>query len=394
VASPRVAVVGAGAVGASTAFYLSRRGARVVLFDARGVAAGASGRSAGLVRVHHPFLADAALAIESYARLSRFEAEVGGPCGLVRTGFVRIVERRLEPVLRENVRLLQGMGAVCEVRDAARFSAVDPRLDLTDVHAVAYEPESGYADPYLTTTTYAEASGAELHVHCPVTGLEVATGTLTLNTADGEAGGFDAVVLALGADVNQLLISSGLDPVYAYRRDHAVVFVRWPREAAPHVAAIDGPNDVYLRSEGADLTLVGPSVVRNEDGLGALSGALTERAVAAIARRIPDLGEGTVQSGYVSWDTHTPDQHAIIDQLLPGVFCATGFSGSGFKLSPAVGAHLADWVVDRGPVPPPLAPYRADRFRRHAWIREPNGYGDRYFEREASAAPRRTAGRM
>ena len=52
-----VIVIGAGVQGASLAFHLARRGARVVVVERGSVAAGATGRSSGLVRMHYDLLA-------------------------------------------------------------------------------------------------------------------------------------------------------------------------------------------------------------------------------------------------------------------------------------------------------------------------------------------------
>ncbi len=53
-----VIVIGAGVQGASLAFHLARRGTRVVVVERGSVAAGATGRSSGLVRMHYDLLSD------------------------------------------------------------------------------------------------------------------------------------------------------------------------------------------------------------------------------------------------------------------------------------------------------------------------------------------------
>ena len=51
---PRTIVVGGGIVGLSAAYFLSRRGARVALFERERFGDGASGGNAGILALGHP----------------------------------------------------------------------------------------------------------------------------------------------------------------------------------------------------------------------------------------------------------------------------------------------------------------------------------------------------
>ena len=59
-------IIGAGVHGASLAFHLARRGVKVVLLEKKFVAAGATGRSSGLVRMHYDVKEDCELAWGSF----------------------------------------------------------------------------------------------------------------------------------------------------------------------------------------------------------------------------------------------------------------------------------------------------------------------------------------
>ena len=48
-----VLIIGGGVQGASLAFHLARRGVKVIVLEKTFVAAGATGRSSGLVRMHY-----------------------------------------------------------------------------------------------------------------------------------------------------------------------------------------------------------------------------------------------------------------------------------------------------------------------------------------------------
>src|SRR5947208_243564 len=81
-ASADVVIVGGGANGTSTAFHLTRLGARnVLLLERRWLGAGATGKSGALVRMHYTNEHESRLALESLKVFQNFDAEVGGDCG-------------------------------------------------------------------------------------------------------------------------------------------------------------------------------------------------------------------------------------------------------------------------------------------------------------------------
>jgi glycine/D-amino acid oxidase-like deaminating enzyme len=60
----------------------------------------------------------------------------------------------------------------------------------------------------------------------------------------------------------------------------------------------------------------------------------------------------------------TPDGHFLIDRLpgVAGFYVASGCNVGGLSISPPIGEDLAGWIVAGGERPPPLVPFRVDRF--------------------------------
>ncbi|WP_226363655.1 NAD(P)/FAD-dependent oxidoreductase [Pseudonocardia abyssalis] len=88
--------------------------------------------------------------------------------------------------------------------------------------------------------------------------------------------------------------------------------------------------------------------------------AQPEQAVAKIAHRFPGPPDAAVSSTYAGCYDVTPDYNPVIgptgvDRLL----VAAGFSGHGFKTSPAVGELVARLVVDGGDTSFPLGRFAA-----------------------------------
>jgi sarcosine oxidase subunit beta len=98
-----VIIVGGGVHGASLAFHLAQRGLKPLVLERKFVAAGATGRSSGLVRMHYDLRLECEQVWKSFEYFRNWDDVVGGSCGFVRTGFIRIVPPAYEDALRANV---------------------------------------------------------------------------------------------------------------------------------------------------------------------------------------------------------------------------------------------------------------------------------------------------
>src|SRR5512141_3364432 len=103
-------IIGAGVQGASLAFHLAQRGLKPLLLERKFVAAGATGRSSGLVRMHYDVREDTELAWHSFQYFRNWKELVGGECGFTRTGFLQLVAPRDTETLKANVRMHQELG--------------------------------------------------------------------------------------------------------------------------------------------------------------------------------------------------------------------------------------------------------------------------------------------
>ena len=135
-------IIGAGVIGTSTAFQLVQRGVkRVVVLEKSSVAAGSSGKSSALVRMHYTFLPEARLALTSLQWFQQWQDRVGGNCGFTTTGFLRLVEPDKVHLLRQNVARLQSIGV------NTRLISGDEVRELGRVLTTGMCPSSGRACP-------------------------------------------------------------------------------------------------------------------------------------------------------------------------------------------------------------------------------------------------------
>jgi sarcosine oxidase subunit beta len=349
-----VVIIGAGVHGASTAFHLAERGARVVVLERAFAGGAATGRSSGLVRMHYDLAAESALAWASYPYFAGWAERVGGECGFVRTGFVRIVPAQQQQALRANVADQQAIGIPTAVISAADVSELVPGLTTDDFSVAAYEPESGYADPVSVCTSFlaaARSHGATLRQNVPVERIEVARGRVTgVRTAAGHIA-TPTVVLAAGAWSAPLAATAGVRlDIRAWHHDTG--YVTLPAgidDGLPTV--IDDINELYFRREGPALALVGLEDGnriddRPEDDARS-DGTFVERAVERLCRRVPAFADAEFRGVHGGTDGITPDQRPMLGRsAVDGLVLQTGFSGTGFKIAPAVGLGISELILD------------------------------------------------
>jgi sarcosine oxidase subunit beta len=367
-----VVVVGGGVVGCSIAFHLAERGVDVLLLERGTVCSGMSARSGAVIRTHYTNAPEARMALAGLAYFQRWRERVGGWCGFTVTGAAILVAPDDAERLRRNVAMLRGLGVDTEAATPAELAAEHPELDLRGVGLAAVEPASGYADPVATTFAFASRAvdlGARIRQGIAVHALRVAGDRVTgLATSDGEVGA-DAVVLACGPWVDPLARTAGFELGITPERSQ-VAFFRRPGAARRHPIVIDAVLGTYFRPHGGELSLLGveaghrvevDAIDREVEGY---DHQATAQGLRRLAGRVPAFAGAPFARGHRGVYDTSPDGRAVLDAApgVAGLFVAGGFSGTGFKKAPAVGACLAELVTEGRAVTVDVHPFRLARF--------------------------------
>ncbi len=278
--------------------------------------------------------------------------------------------------MRKNVAMLQSLGINAQEITPAELKARQPFIVTDDLGAVAYEPDSGYADPVLTTKSLARRAvelGATICEGVRVEALLVLRGRvrgLRTNAGDIDA---DSVVLAAGPWTVALLRAAGIEldvrPVRA-----EIAFVQRPPELSDgHFVYLDHKSGSYFRPTRDGLSLLGTGTARRplaEDQMDSYDESSTERIVEVIRTRIreraPVLADAPLGRGHAGLYDMSPDEKAILDRVpgIDGAYMAVGFSGTGFKQSPAVGVAMSELVTTGASSTLDIRAFAFDRFAR------------------------------
>src|SRR2546429_2643594 len=367
-----VVVVGGGCMGASIGFHLARRQVDVVLLEKGHVAGGATGHSGALVRQHYEARIGIRLARESLAFFRRFEKETGFSCDFRTTGFLSGTRERDLPAFDALLELLQSEGVRAERLTPSDAKAMEPQLEVSDYAALVHDPDAGYADPIATAHGFAAAAAVEgAKVFDDRTVASIATKSGRVVGGRGRGAGLlrsGRVVVAAGNWTRDLVAAVGPRLPIRYVRGEVAILRRPVDFGPPPKTHFDFYGNTYSRPDGEKDTLAG---YMDTDPRKTMSGhAFTESVPAAtvrdlrtrLAKRFPRMTDAQPRGGWTGAYDVTPDSYPILDRTGPdGLFVAVGFSGHGFKLSPAVGRLVAEFVAT-GKRPEALVPLRASRF--------------------------------
>ena len=397
-----VAIIGGGVIGVSAAWFLAKRGRKVLICDKGRIAGEQSSRNWGWVRVNGRDDAETPIAIESLRLWEAFAQELGPDIGLERRGIIELAETDDEM-------------AFCERwMDVARANRLDTKLltpaEIGDVFPCAQgawkgamiTPSDGRAEPFKAVPAIARAAsalGVVIREACAVRSVEIQNSCAAgIITEDGhvKAG---AVLCAAGAWSNMVLGNLGVDlPQLAVRGT-----VARTEPAASVCEGAAGAKDIFIRRRkdggytvASSFTehMIGPSSFRygarflpalksaSELSFGfgddptqasfprpkwsgddvspferirVLNPAPSAKAAkimrAHLDARIPALRDAAFVETWAGMIDAMPDVVPVMDALTEpkGLFVATGFSGHGFGIGPGAGKVMAEMIDGQAP---------------------------------------------
>ena len=381
-----VVVIGGGVNGVSIAYALAARGVKTVLVEKGALASGASGRSSALVRMHYTNEWDARLAWASFPVFRNWTELMGGPTVFTHTGFVNVVAPQFADHLRLNVEMLRGIGVNTTAITGAELRDLQPFANVDDIGAAAYEPDSGYANPAETVEGFrrrATELGARVLQWTAVT--RVIRRESRVTGVDTSGGRIDAgsVIVAAGAWSRRLCAEIGLELHARPKAIDTVAVTRPPELAKGHMVFIDNVQGNYFRPESGGLTLVGVPCQEwdiDPDTLGTgLPPEAADVGAQLLTHRIPAMERATLSRGYRAFDGYSADRHAILGRVdgIDGLYLATAFSGSGFKIAPAVGTCMAELVTEGRAKTVDIEPFSIRRFAEGRTVEGPYPYAVR-----------------
>lgn len=351
-----VVIVGGGIVGCAAAYYLARRGVKVVLLEKSVIGGEASGRNGGGVRAQCRDRRERPLAMASIALWVGLQAELGFDMEYVQGGNIRMAtnEERMAMLQREGEEELAD-GLVVEMWDRDELRRRAPYLSDVFIGA-KYCPSDGSANPILAPRALGWAArriGVTLLTRTEAVNIGIQGGRVTSVTARDSQGEIlieaPWVIHAGGPWTPQLSRTLGIQvPIEPARSVIAItqrmpflfkefisshdlgVYSRQAREGQVHIGGVGTPGKTF------DQTMPADSMARLARGA---------------AQMIPALRGANILRTWAGTLENTPDKAPIISPVdgIKGYILASGFSGHGFCLGPIAGKLLGELIVDGEP---------------------------------------------
>ncbi|MBK4738615.1 NAD(P)/FAD-dependent oxidoreductase [Noviherbaspirillum pedocola] len=371
-------VIGAGVIGASVAYHLAALGVKKVLVvDRSMVGAGTTSQSSGILRTHYSVQENVDLAKRSWQVFTRFSEYLGdeeASAGLVKCGYLIAAPEgeKLEP-LRASISGQRAQGIAVQLLDRQQAAELLPIARFDDAALIGYEPEAGFADAYMVATSFAKGARRR--------GVVIKEGvTVTKLLTEGDkvvgiettAGSFGCNVLISTQNIwtSELAGWTGAAmPVKPER--HTVLSLEGPQPytfSMPVFKDLGSPGMLYCRSYGGSQMLVsegtvGETLEAPDNEQGDIPLDYIAEVGAQVAERFPSYETAGLASSWTGVYDVTPDWNPVLGRLpgIGGLVVGFGFSGHGFKLSPAVGKVLAQEAMGLT-TDVSLQPYSIERF--------------------------------
>lgn len=356
-----IIVIGGGVIGCSTAYHLAKHGAKnVVLLERGSLCSGGTAKSCAIVRTHYSIPTNLIHAVESLKIFAHFDDIVGGEAGWHQTGYLIVGPEAHREPMEAVFRMQNAHGIDTAILTPAEANQAHPLLQFEDVGVIGYDTQAGYADPYLTTMSFAQRAkemGVIIHQDTVVTGLQVNSNSKMVYTSQGT---FESpvVIMAVGPWTHHLGRMIGVEFPFEVSR-HKVITLKIARPYEPTwpiVKDLTSPDKIYFRPETGGVVLVGTGdhgdPITDPDSLtDHVAMDHVSRIDALVTNRMPAFADAQYTAGWTGPYDITPDWNPVVGCVpgFEGLYVAVGFSGHGFKLSPTIGESLAQTVLGQTP---------------------------------------------
>ncbi|MBM3535772.1 MAG: FAD-binding oxidoreductase [Alphaproteobacteria bacterium] len=352
-------VVGAGISGTATAYHLKKFGMkRVLLIDREaGVAHGPTRESAAVVRMHYSEPVLVRMAMESRDMFKNMRVLLGKDGGFKEKGWFIALPPSMMEAAQRNIDMQRHLGLKTGFLSEREIADKAPWLNTDGVGGVIYEPESGYADPVQTTEAFHHAYadlGGESRFRTPCRSLVRSGDRIAGIVLDNGSISAGFTVNAAGPWSKYLAATAGLElQLRAVREQDAIWQVR-PNRPMPECSFSTAIEAAYCRALGDRRFILGlgyPKPYHDVDPYNykrTMDDDFRMVAFEKNVKRVPNLEGAKFLDAYASLYDITPDFYPFVGPRagLAGYADYCGGSGHGFKIAPAIGKHLAQWIVD------------------------------------------------
>tara|TARA_B100000029_G_scaffold199859_1_gene198225 strand:+ start:10870 stop:12039 length:1170 start_codon:yes stop_codon:yes gene_type:complete len=354
--SAEIIIIGGGIIGSSLAYHLSKLGIRdICLLEKGELASGSTGDSAAIIRHHYTNEISIRLVKDSINILSELQHETGNHF-LHQNGWVFLCPENADSMFDLNMKQLIDLGIETKEIDIKNTISLLPNINPTGISKVAYEPDSGYADPKSVVESFAKiakTNGTNIYTNTKVIGISKSNNQI--NSVETDKGNIktNKVINAAGPWAYDISMLAGINLPLTVSREQEIMLTNPEQESGLNLSVSNMVDKIYLRPKGKHSVLIGQGhpktneIVHPDKFNRKADNQFISETQSRVINRFPNLSNFQLSSSWSGLYTITPDWHMIIDNdlSLNGYGIAVGGSGHSFKLGPSIGKQLAQEIV-------------------------------------------------
>ena len=350
-----VIIIGAGSIGAPTAFFLAKSGIKTLVIDKfPSVGQGSSKRAIGGIRATHSDPAKIRLCLRSLEIFSTWKETYGDDIDWYKGGYTFVAYREQEEkTLKNLVKTQKSYGLDINWVDKKDFLDIVPDINPNGLLGGTFSPNDGSASPLLATHSFYRQAinhGAEFHFSEEVLEIFTSNGKVTGLRTNQASYSSDIIINAAGPWAKQIakLIDLNL-PVEPDSHEAAITesVAHFLNPMVVDIRPRPGSSNFYFyqHSTGQIIFCITP-----KPNIWGFSTEETSEFLPMVAKRMievmPRLKNIRVRRTWRGLYPMTPDGFPIIGwaENVQGYLLAAGTCGQGFMLGPGMGELLQRFV--------------------------------------------------
>jgi len=360
-------VIGAGSVGAPTAYFLAKMGQKVLVLDELASSGQGQNKAAiGGVRATHSDPAKIQICLQSLDIFSNWQRKTGTDIGFKKGGYCFPVYRKKEEkILKSILPIQKRSGLKIDWYNSDKIEKIIPGINKKGLIGGTYSPNDGQVSPLLSSESFTNEAaklGAEFRYNESVTGLltEKNKGKTYIKGVKTPKATYkaDTVVNAAGAHASSICKMAGLDIPVNPDSHEAGITAPVKQFLDPLIVDLrpgpEGKTDNFYFgqcSEGQIIFCYTPLKIfpgENKDSTSEFMPVMAQRLV----NLIPRFKNLTIRRIWRGLYPMTPDGVAVVGKTanVEGFYLEIGMCGQGFMMGPGVGLNIANLICKGSPV--------------------------------------------
>jgi sarcosine oxidase, subunit beta len=373
-----VVIVGGGAHGLATAYYLGKLGVKnVAVLEKSYIGSGAAGRNTTILRSNYKTPEGARFYDESVRMYERLSAELDFNLLFSQCGHLTLAHSdRAMFVMANRAEVNRLNGIDSRLVDAAEVKRLCPQLNVSDdvaypIMGALYHPPGGIIRHDAVVWGYArgaDRAGVEIHPYTEVQGFERTNGAITaVRTNRGTVKAGQVVSATAGWSTLVCEMAAVELPITTHILQACVTE---PVKPLLDVVIVSSQMHVYISQSDRGEFVMGSEIepwttYRMQNTLNFLQD-LTRHTL----ELFPQLEHARLLRSWAGLCDLSPDYSPILGKTeVDNFHVSAGWGTYGFKAAPIVGKTLAE-LVHTGQTPELIAPFTLERFYQDRLVSE------------------------